>query len=181
LGVLGGNGRPVHVEVSVGPTIRAAQAASRNASRACVTISDTQRRTQATVTRSRELRAEIARQRLEREDRLHGPAPALTVTTIAALQAAAARLLALAEAAEARIPVDPAPAPTPPAPPGDLLTRRQIEILSLVADGVGTEDIARRLWLSTATVRNHVARTLRALGAHSRVEAVAKARRLGLL
>jgi DNA-binding NarL/FixJ family response regulator len=176
LDVRGRNGRPVHVEVSVGPTIRAAQAASRNASRACVTISDTQRRTRATVSRSRELRAEIARERLEREDRQHGQAP--TVTTIAALQAAATRLLALAEAAEARIP---APLASAPPPPADLLTRRQIEILSLIADGVSTEDIARRLWLSTATVRNHVARTLRALGAHSRLEAVAKARRLGLL
>jgi DNA-binding NarL/FixJ family response regulator len=58
---------------------------------------------------------------------------------------------------------------------------RQLESLQLIADGVGTQAIAARLWLSTATVRNHVSAILPALGAHSRVEAVAVARRLGLL
>jgi DNA-binding CsgD family transcriptional regulator len=61
------------------------------------------------------------------------------------------------------------------------LTARQLEILSLVADGVPTAEIARGLWLSVATVRNHIARTLTALDAHSRVGAVARARQLGLL
>jgi DNA-binding NarL/FixJ family response regulator len=66
------------------------------------------------------------------------------------------------------------------AAPGPL-TRRQLEILRLVADGVPTGEIARRLYLSRATVRNHVAAALRALGAHSRIEAVAIARRQELL
>ncbi len=61
------------------------------------------------------------------------------------------------------------------------LTRRQLEILRLVADGVSTGQIAGRLYLSRATVRNHVAAALRALGAHSRLEAVAVARRDGLI
>lgn len=61
------------------------------------------------------------------------------------------------------------------------LTGRQLEILRLVADGVSTGEIASRLYLSRATVRNHVAATLRALEAHSRIEAVAIARRRGLL
>ena len=65
--------------------------------------------------------------------------------------------------------------------PAPLLTARQLEILQLVAEGRSTEEIARTLWLSAATVRNHIARTLRALGAHSRVEAVATARRARLL
>lgn len=75
----------------------------------------------------------------------------------------------------------------PPAPAarqsGDPLplTHRQLEILGLIAQGRTTGQIARELWLSVATVRNHVARTLRALDAHSRLEAVANARRLGLL
>jgi DNA-binding CsgD family transcriptional regulator len=66
-----------------------------------------------------------------------------------------------------------APVPDPP------LTPRQIEVLALVAEGRSTECIAARLWLSKATVRNHIARALRALGAHSRLEAVAKAREHG--
>jgi DNA-binding NarL/FixJ family response regulator len=61
------------------------------------------------------------------------------------------------------------------------LTTRQLEILRMLAAGQSTEAIARELWLSVATVRNHVARTLRALDAHTRLEAIAKARALGLL
>jgi DNA-binding NarL/FixJ family response regulator len=61
------------------------------------------------------------------------------------------------------------------------LTARQLEILSLVAEGVPTAEIARGLWLSVATVRNHIARTLTALDAHSRVGAVARARQHGQL
>ena len=64
---------------------------------------------------------------------------------------------------------------------GVSLTRREMEILALVADGRSTADIAARLFLSRATVRNHIARALRGLGAHSRVEAVALARSRGLL
>jgi DNA-binding CsgD family transcriptional regulator len=61
------------------------------------------------------------------------------------------------------------------------LTRRQLEILALLADGLGTDQIGRKLWLSRSTVRNHVTGLLRALGVHSRLEAVARARSLGLL
>jgi DNA-binding NarL/FixJ family response regulator len=61
------------------------------------------------------------------------------------------------------------------------LTPRQHEILMLVSDGLSTKQIARELWLSPATVRNHVAAIMTALGTHSRLEAVAAARRAGLL
>ncbi len=71
----------------------------------------------------------------------------------------------------------PGPARTSTGP----LTGRQLEILRLVSDGVSTTQIATRLYLSRATVRNHVAATLRALGAHTRLEAVAIARRHGFL
>jgi DNA-binding CsgD family transcriptional regulator len=62
-----------------------------------------------------------------------------------------------------------------------VLTRRQLEILRFVAHGRSTDWIATELWLSVATVRNHVARAMRVLDAHSRLEAVAKARDLGLI
>ena len=61
------------------------------------------------------------------------------------------------------------------------LTARQNEVLDLLARGASTEQIAEMLGISTQTVRNHVAATLRALRVHSRVEAVARARQLGLL
>jgi DNA-binding NarL/FixJ family response regulator len=61
------------------------------------------------------------------------------------------------------------------------LTPRQLEILRYLSEGLSTSQIAERLWLSTATVRNHVSGILAALECHSRLEAVAHARRLGLL
>jgi PAS domain S-box-containing protein len=61
------------------------------------------------------------------------------------------------------------------------LTPRQREILELIASGLSTSEIARRLTLSTETVRNHVRSVLGELNVHTRLEAIAAARRLGLL
>ena len=61
------------------------------------------------------------------------------------------------------------------------LTRRQQEVLELLASGHSTKQIAARLHLSRETVRNHVRGVLRALGAHSRLEAVAEARQRGVI
>jgi PAS domain S-box-containing protein len=61
------------------------------------------------------------------------------------------------------------------------LTPRQNEVLHLLGGGASTDQIATTLTLSKETVRNHVRQVLRALGAHSRLEAVALARRQGLL
>jgi PAS domain S-box-containing protein len=61
-----------------------------------------------------------------------------------------------------------------PHPHPDLrLTPRQSEILELLERGRTTEQIAEHLHLSKETVRNHIRRLLRAVGAHSRLEAVA--------
>jgi PAS domain S-box-containing protein len=56
------------------------------------------------------------------------------------------------------------------------LTPRQAEVLRLLERGHSTNQIARELHLSLETVRNHVRHLLRALGVHSRIEAVALAR-----
>ena len=56
------------------------------------------------------------------------------------------------------------------------LTPRQVEVLRLLEQGRSTKQIAAELHLSTETVRNHVRRLFRALGVHSRLEAVAAAR-----
>ncbi len=61
------------------------------------------------------------------------------------------------------------------------LTPRQNQILHLLAHGHSTAQIAAELHLSVDTVRNHIRRMLRALGAHSRIEALAIAHRAGLL
>jgi DNA-binding CsgD family transcriptional regulator len=70
----------------------------------------------------------------------------------------------------------PAPAGTAPA-----LTRRQLEILGFLAEGVRARQIARQLTLSETTVRNHIRAILTQLGAHSQLEAVARARAFALV
>ena len=61
------------------------------------------------------------------------------------------------------------------------LTRREMEVLRLVADGMSNQDIATTLVLSEHTVHRHVANVLGKLGVSSRTAAVAQAARLGLL
>jgi PAS domain S-box-containing protein len=61
------------------------------------------------------------------------------------------------------------------------LTRREIEILHIIASGLNTKDTAERLHVSPATIRNHVQNILGKLGAHSRLEAVAYANRHRLI
>jgi DNA-binding NarL/FixJ family response regulator len=56
------------------------------------------------------------------------------------------------------------------------LTPRQAEVLRLLERGRTTTQIAEELHLSRETVRNHVRHLLHAVGAHSRLEAVAIAR-----
>lgn len=63
----------------------------------------------------------------------------------------------------------------------ELLTPRRLEVLRLVAQGLPNKEIARRLHISQNTVDTHAKRIRRALGATSRLEAVQKARDLGLL
>ena len=61
------------------------------------------------------------------------------------------------------------------------LTPRQYEILHMLADGKGTRPIAAQLGVKPQTVKAHIRGLLRALGVGSRLEAVAAARRDGLL
>jgi DNA-binding NarL/FixJ family response regulator len=64
-------------------------------------------------------------------------------------------------------------------PPGGL-SRRELEVLRLVAAGESNAQIARRLGLSTHTVERHVANLYRKIGARGRADATAFALRNGL-
>ena len=61
------------------------------------------------------------------------------------------------------------------------LTVRELEVLRLLASGASTSASSELLGISTATLRAHVQAILRKLGAHSRLQAVAEASRLGLI
>ena len=62
-----------------------------------------------------------------------------------------------------------------------LLTIRQLEILRLMAAGYSNQAVADKLVVSLATVKSHVVHIMNRLGVSSRMEAVARARELGLL
>ena len=68
-----------------------------------------------------------------------------------------------------------------PRVPHPHLTPRQTEVLGLLEQGRSTDDIAAELQLSIETVRNHIRHILRALGVHSRLQAVAISRRQDLV
>jgi PAS domain S-box-containing protein len=61
------------------------------------------------------------------------------------------------------------------------LTPRQTEVLRLLARGCSTEQLADELGVAVETARNHVRGVLRRLGVHSRLEAVIRAYRDGLI
>ncbi|MEJ2554842.1 MAG: LuxR C-terminal-related transcriptional regulator [Anaerolineae bacterium] len=61
------------------------------------------------------------------------------------------------------------------------LTNRELEVLSLLAQGFSTDRIARSLFISSSTARNHIRNILQKLQVHSRLEAVVQAYKLGLV
>ena len=61
------------------------------------------------------------------------------------------------------------------------LTRREREVLALLAEGLTSPEIAERLTLATSSVKSHLQHVYGKLGASSKREAVARARELGLL
>lgn len=61
------------------------------------------------------------------------------------------------------------------------LSSREMEVLKLMAGGMDNQSLADKLFISYATVRGHVRNILAKLGAHTKLEAVAKASEFGLL
>jgi two-component system, NarL family, response regulator LiaR len=61
------------------------------------------------------------------------------------------------------------------------ITRRELEILELVAQGMSNREIAGKLFVSENTVKTHCARAFDKLGAARRTQAVQRGKELGLL
>ena len=61
------------------------------------------------------------------------------------------------------------------------LTERELDVLRLLAEGLGHEEMGRRLSISPETVRTHVRKAVDRLGAGTRTQAVATALRRGLI
>ncbi len=60
------------------------------------------------------------------------------------------------------------------------LTDRELEVLDLLGQGLGTQQIAHKLFISPKTVRNHIANILAKLDLSDRAQAIAVARQAGL-
>ncbi|MFJ9792957.1 response regulator [Streptomyces globosus] len=86
----------------------------------------------------------------------------------AAVRTAAAGQSALAPAVALRL-MDRIRTPT------EALTKRELEVLQLVADGLSNQQISKRLFLSQATVKSHLVHVYAKLGVDSRTAAVATA------
>jgi DNA-binding NarL/FixJ family response regulator len=66
-------------------------------------------------------------------------------------------------------------------PPGEPLSERESEVLTLMAEGAGNREIAARLGISENTVKFHVSSILNKLGAATRTEAVTRGYKEGLI
>jgi ATP/maltotriose-dependent transcriptional regulator MalT len=137
------------------------------------------RLTEATAAFERhELPFEAARTRLELARTVAADQPEAAAGHAAEALRVLRRLGAAAAAAEAeallrRLGATPGPGPRDPG----VLTRREREVLALLAEGLSNPEIAERLFLSRKTVAHHVSSILTKLGLRSRAEAAAYAAR----
>jgi DNA-binding NarL/FixJ family response regulator len=67
------------------------------------------------------------------------------------------------------------PAPEP------IISRREEEVLQLIADGCSTPEVAERLYISVKTVKNHLASAYQKLDAADRTQAVVRALKMGII
>jgi two-component system response regulator DegU len=62
-----------------------------------------------------------------------------------------------------------------------LITKREEEVLQLIADGLSTPEVASSLYISQKTVKNHLAAIYQKLDARDRTQAVVRAVRMGII
>ena len=121
-----------------------------------------------------------------RHERVAAAARAALGVEAYALEVSTGRALSLYEVvAEATAVADAFPSPASPAPPspaeGAGLSRREHEVLRLLAEGKSNPEIAEALYIGRGTVKSHVVNILSKLDASSRTEAATIAHRRGLL
>ena len=62
-----------------------------------------------------------------------------------------------------------------------IVTKREVEVLQLIADGCSTQEVADSLYISQKTVKNHLASIYQKLDARDRTQAVLQAVRMGIV
>jgi LuxR family maltose regulon positive regulatory protein len=114
--------------------------------------------------------------------RRKGVAVDFTNRILAALETTDDRRPATDESPSASSVVHRPPAPArAPSSVVEPLSRRELEVLQLIAEGLTNAEIASRLYLSLNTIKVHTRNVYGKLGVHSRTQAVARARALGVL
>jgi len=107
---------------------------------------------------------------------------ATSAEILAAIEAVSVGLVVLPGAGtDAVVPESPARPHVPPLTDARKLTPREIEILGMIAEGLGNKEIAWKLEISDHTVKFHIGSIFTKLGAQSRTEAVTLGIRHGLI
>jgi DNA-binding NarL/FixJ family response regulator len=110
------------------------------------------------------------------------PRSATAEEIVAAVIAAATGLVVLhPEVVDSLLPLKEFPTRALPTSPIQALTAREIEVLGMLALGLGNKTIAKRLGISEHTVKFHVSSIFAKLSASTRTEAVTLGARLGLI
>ncbi len=66
-------------------------------------------------------------------------------------------------------------------PAESIITRREEEVLQLIAEGLSTTEVATRLFISVKTVKNHLASVYQKLDSRDRTQAVVRAVKMGII
>ena len=94
-------------------------------------------------------------------------------------QAASGETTLSAELAEAMLAE--AVQPTPGVPADSIITKREEEVLQLIAEGLSTTEVAAKLFISVKTVKNHLASVYQKLDSRDRPQAVVRAVKMGII
>lgn len=65
--------------------------------------------------------------------------------------------------------------------PDSIISKREEEVLQLIAEGLSTTEVASRLYISVKTVKNHLASVYQKLDSRDRTQAVVRAVRMGII
>ena len=71
--------------------------------------------------------------------------------------------------------------PAAPTEEESIISKREVEVLQLIAEGASTTEVAAQLFISVKTVKNHLASIYQKLDSRDRTQAVVRAVRMGII
>ena len=104
-----------------------------------------------------------------------------TEEVVRAVRLAASGETALSTELAASMLVEMRTPPAPPQPEESVLSKREEEVLQLIAEGASTTEVAAQLYISVKTVKNHLASIYQKLDSRDRTQAVIAGVRMGII